>query len=45
MGTDMVLAPGQPLRALERANEVRLARAQLKRAFAAGIFKFYFLVL
>ena len=37
MGTDMMLAPGQPLRALERANEVRLARAQLKRAVAAGI--------
>ncbi|MGI8673754.1 MAG: hypothetical protein ACR2KD_00475, partial [Thermoleophilaceae bacterium] len=31
------MAPGQPLRALERANEVRLARAQLKRAVAAGI--------
>ena len=29
-------APPQCLRALERANEVRLARAQLKRGVAAG---------
>lgn len=29
-------APAQPLRALERANEVRLARAELKRQIAGG---------
>lgn len=37
MRTNMAVAPAQPLRALERANEVRLARAQLKRAVTAGI--------
>ena len=36
METNVAEAPGQPLRALERANEVRLARARLKRAVAGG---------
>jgi len=32
----MTVEPPQPLRALERANEVRLARAELKRRIADG---------
>ncbi len=37
MGHDAVAAPvQQPMRALERANRVRLARAVLKREVAAG---------
>jgi hypothetical protein len=36
MTTNVAMAPAQPLRALERANQVRLARAELKRAIAAG---------
>lgn len=36
MCTNAAMA-GQPLRALERANRVRMARAQLKRAIAADI--------
>lgn len=35
MGTNAAMA-GQPLRALERANEVRIARAETKRAISAG---------
>jgi hypothetical protein len=37
MGTNVATAPVQPLRALERANQVRLARAELKREIAAGL--------
>jgi hypothetical protein len=37
MGDNAVAAPvQQPMRALERANRVRLARAELKREVAAG---------
>jgi hypothetical protein len=36
MGTEATASPGQPLRALEQANRVRLARAKLKRRIEAG---------
>ena len=36
MGKNAVMAPGQALRALEQANRVRLARAELKRRLGAG---------
>ena len=36
MGDNAVQAPAQPMRALERANRVRLARAELKRRVASG---------
>ena len=35
-GTGTLAAPPQHLRALARANEVRLARAELKRRVGAG---------
>lgn len=36
MGMSATASPGQPLRALEQANRVRLARAKLKRRIEAG---------
>lgn len=36
MHTTMLHAPTQPMRALERANQIRLARSQLKRRVARG---------
>ena len=36
MSASATIAPAQPLQALQRANEVRLARADLKRRIAQG---------